>query len=321
MLWAIATLLLASVPLASGQGTVTVNNAPPTISASSIYDGTHTTNVTNTMIDPAVNGIGEEYQVTVTIGDNNTLYDIKNVTVYVYDDNHVTGHPFVNGTYSKVGSYGFAWVNASGVPSWRELTALGWSGTLSQLESAKSSSPDLSQSSGNWVFEFRMNEVSRRTVNENGWKVQIYVYDGSDAKAADNTLHFGINWYHKDAIFTAVTWRDATLGVANQSADELYTYSITSNAPFKIQIRSLSAALTGTHGQTPFDIGNVTINNDGDMGQCKIAHLSTYWQDFDSNDLGYAKTNDSHWYITIPSVLRDDTYTFNFESTVVMVDP
>jgi len=321
MLWAIVTLLLASVPLASGQGTVHVNNVPPTISAPSIYDDTHANNVDNTMIDPASGGTVEEYEVTATIGDDNTLYDIKNVTAYVYDDNAVTSHGFTNGTYNEVGSYGFAWVNASGVFSWKELTAGGWSESLTQLDSPDSSRPaDLSQSLGDWVFEFKMNKVSRRTATADGWKVQIYVYDDSDAKAADNTLHFGINFYHEETVVTAVTWSGATLGIANQTANvNPYTYTVTANAPFKIQIKSYDAKLTGTHGHTPFDIGNVTIDNDGTVGgECNVAHLSTSWQDFDINSLGSAKTNGSYWFITIPTVTQDDTYTFNFASQVLI---
>ena len=320
VLCAIATLLLASVPLASGQGTVHVNNVPPTISASSIYDDTHTTNVDNTMIDPASGGTVKEYEVTITIGDDNTLYDIKNVTVYVYDDNAVTGHGFTNGTYNEVGSYGFAWVNATGSISWKELTAGGWSGTLGQLDSPHCSYPDLTGSSGDWVFEFAMSKVSRRTATAGGWKVQIYVYDDADAEAADNTLQFGINFYHEETVVSAVTWSAATLGGVNQTANaNPYAFTVTANAPFKIQIKSLVAQLTGTHGQTPFDIGNVTIDNDDNVvGECNMAHLSTSWQDFDINTLGTAKTNGSYWFITIPSVTRDDTYTFNFASQVLI---
>ena len=266
----------------------------------------------------------KEYAVTITIGDNNTLYAIKNVTVYVYDNNAITGHGFTNGTYNEFGSYGFAWVNASGVASWKELAGGGWSDTLKQLDSPpKSSYPDLSQPSGQWFFEFNMTKVSRRTATEYGWKVQIYVYDGSDEKATDNTLHFGINFYHEETVVSAVTWNGATLGVANQTANTNPSlYTVTANAPFKIQITSYDAQLTGTHGQTPFNIGNVAIDNDNNVTDgCKIAHLSTSYKDFDNNTLGNSKTNGSYWFITIPSVLRDDTYTFNFASQVVMVDP
>lgn len=319
MLCTIATLLLASMPLVSGQGTVHVNNVPPTISAPSIYDEGHVHDVNNTMIDPASGGAVKEYQVTATIGDDNTLYDIKNVTVYVYDDNAVTGHGFVNGTYNEVGSYGFAWVNATGVVSWKELHAGGvWNGTYRQFDLADSTYPlDLSQSSGNWVFEFSMNKVSRRTATAGGWKVQIYVCDGSDAKAVDSTLQFGVNFYHEETVVTAVTWSGATLGRVNQTADgnhlNLYNCTVTANAPFRIKIRSLMTQLTGTHGQTPFDVTNVAIDTDDDHGFMKTVHLSTSWQDFDTNvPAGSNIPKESYWFITIPSVTRDDIYTFNF---------
>lgn len=323
VLFTIATLLLSCGPggiAPAAADDVHVPNVAPTITSPTIYDDTHETNVHNAMINPASAGTVEQYEVTATIGDANTLNDILNVTVYVYDDNAVTAHGFTNGTYAEVGSYGFAWVNASGSDAWKELTAGGWSESLAQLDSSHSSHPTLTGSSGDWVVEFSMNKVSRRTATAAGWKVQVYVFDDNSAKASDNTLWFGINFYSETTVSPTVHWASVTLGGANQTADSNpYAYTVTANAPFKIQIKSLVAQLTGTKGQTPFDVSNLAIDDDGTVSEeCNLSHLSTGWQDFDTNDLGSSKTNGSYWFITIPSVIRDDTYTFSFSSQVII---
>jgi len=319
MLCTIAIILLASVlgsvPPATGDGEVHIPNVAPTVIAASIYDDTHTTDVNNTMIDPASGGAVEEYEVTATIGDDNTLSDVKNVTVYLYDP----GNGYTNGTYDQVGSYGFAWVNATGSISWKELTAGGWSGTLGQLDSPHCSYPDLTGSSGDWVFEFAMSKVSRRTATADGWKVQVWVYDEDEARASNQVLQFGINFYYEVMTVNAVTWTSVTLGGANQTADlNPYEFTVTANAPFKIQIKSLVSQLTGTLGQTPFAVSNIAIDNDAVVGDAKIAHLSTSWQDFESNAAGSNVSKNSYWFITIPTVVRDDTYTFGFASQVVI---
>jgi hypothetical protein len=322
LLLIVMTLLLSPILSANaGTGTASVGNVAPTITSDSIYDDTHTTNVNNTMVNPAAGGNVEEYEVTATIGDDNTLNDIANVTVYVYDDNAITGHGFTKGTYNEVGSYGFAWVNSSGTISWKELNATGWSTTLTQLDSAACSYPTLTGSSGDWVFEFKMNKVSRRTATSAGWKVEVQVYDDDGASASKQDLQFGANFYHEEIVVSSVTWTSLSLGSNNNTANSNpYTFTVTANAPFKIQIKSIDSQLTGqTYGQTPINVGNVTIDDDSDpITDCIIPHLTTGWHDLGTNSLGSSKTNDCYWFLSIPSIVRDDTYSFDFSSQVII---
>lgn len=125
---------------ASGQ--VDVGNVDPSIVSDGFYAQNGVTSKNNTMIDPAVAGVEEAYQVKTTIRDDNTLNDIVNITIYVYDD--VIAHGYTKGTYDAVGSYGFQWDSGT----WKELTASGWSATLTQLVSANCSAPVLTGSQG-----------------------------------------------------------------------------------------------------------------------------------------------------------------------------
>jgi len=150
-----------------------------------------------------------------------------------------------------------------------------------------------------------MNKVSRRTPTSEGWKIEVQVYDDDSASDTKQDLQLGINFYHEETMVTTVTWTSLTLGTANQTADSpYYTYTVTANAPFKIQIKSLDSQLIGqTFGQTPIDISYVTIDKDDVLTACVILHLSTSWQDFDTNAVGYDKTNNSYWFLSLPSVV------------------
>ncbi|RLC85998.1 MAG: hypothetical protein DRJ03_10095 [Chloroflexi bacterium] len=170
--------LLMPIPKASAaeqslSGTLNVGVAAPTVQALELYDTSWTA---VTAMDPYT-----EYWLNITVYHPNTLMAIINITVYIYDNTTTTWDGADDVHYHAT----YVWDNTT-----KEWSLVGPTGTLWSVDTADSSYPDQSQTSGTWTLAFVPSKVAHASTN---WVINATAWgsgDLSDDLSITKTMNF-----------------------------------------------------------------------------------------------------------------------------------
>jgi hypothetical protein len=282
----------------TSSGTATVGNAAPTVSSLGLWTvAPADANNTNLNVDT-------EYWANCTIGDNNQLYDIKNVTYYLWEDNEVN----VDSADSNVNHYTFAYLNATDA-----FDEIGPDGAgNSHLVSANCSDPtDHSATSGEYKLAFKLHKTANYTASIS-WKVNITVYDGADATANAQSLVFGVNAYYELTVDDASHgWTSVAAGsndnLIDSPGDGKIDVTCTTNNQFKLQAKG-SGDLT--KGSDTIGLGNVTIHKDTLGSSISLTMSYADIGGITSETRGESQAKSFKLWIDIPSGTPSGAYTY-----------
>jgi len=280
----------------SGTGTVTVGNVPPTLNSMGIYTIGGSSNLSD--VNPWVS-----YVFQVTASDENQLKDIRNVTITLSSSSGQVGH------FDKTGSYGFQFDNTTGNNLWKELTAGGWSQTLTYLDSA--STYPTGSTIGTWKFVLKLYKTAHY---EATWTMKGKVTDSAQ-QTATKSNGFGVNKYLGFTAPTSVSWPATNPGTNNRTADSMpANVIITANYVVKVQVKG-----DGDLQKSPPD-GSIPLNcvYVGKTGLTDGVKLTTSYQDLYTSLSSPDNTPyPTYWFLTVPLGTPQGAYSFNFYFEVI----
>lgn len=205
----------------SAAGTVTVGNANPTIESVKYVDSAYSV-VTN--FDPDNTNI---WGINVTVGDANTLADLKNVTFYFFDD---SVHSSDWSTASPTG-------NDLITASWVESTDV-WSinqGSFTEWTLQTPQDPGTASSLTTYDFTFRF-DMSRATFAETDFNATVRVYDDVDAvntTAASSFVQVN-NYFELAWSVSTFAWGSVTASSTNNTMLANRTISFFANTQWEL---------------------------------------------------------------------------------------
>jgi hypothetical protein len=278
----------------TGTGTVIVGNVAPSVTSMGLYEEGGSSNLT--AMDPDV-----QYEVRVTVSDNNLVQDATNVTVTLVASG---GTQFL---FDETASYGFQFDNSSGTPVWRELTGSGWSTSYTYLNATASTAPT-GTTEGTCVFVLHLYKTAHRetTWTMNGSARDVGGLSGSKAN------QFGVNSYVSFTIPSAVSWGTLEPGATNATAGSMpANIQVTSNYEVAIQIRGSGDLTNGDGGSIP--LANVYVGQTSDPGNNDgIALGQTYKDMYTSITSADGTSYPTYWYISVPAQTQAGTYSFTY---------
>jgi len=235
---ALVMALMPTVALAAEDtagGSFTATGVTPTVTAIALWD-TEATPAEATAMDPQV-----EYNVKVTVQDDNTLDDLDTLTVTIFYD--------ANGTYDAgdvpvAGNVNTAailtWTNAT--PDTWEIDAVSGGGSWS-IVSGSCVTPDLGNSSDTFEFHFIPGAVATETDATSRWHIYAEADDGTGTgdNHQDNRT---MNWYGQVTISEAtIAFGAVALGVVDDQSPNFVLTNI-ANGDYKLNLKA-DATWTG----------------------------------------------------------------------------
>lgn len=306
---------LAVPPASSGTGSAVVGNPTPTITSRTISDTVDGGNQTSART------VNTYYFFWFAVSDDNTLNDIKNITITLYDTSGTSG------IFDKEHSYGFSWQNASGSIDWYELTALGWDNDpLTYLNDTDSVQPTLSSDSGTWKFNAAMAKVASN-VGSPAWTFKAEVIDSADQSVSTTggAVWFDFSYYEEYTLHgSAVSWTSLNPGATNSTAttpgdgDNHVTITAINHASH-IQVEGDGALARTGGGGTSFPLANVYVGQTGSAvtndGKKLTTEFQTLWSAIDAGLESTEKA--AYYFITVPDPCISGTYTFTWTVQIV----
>jgi len=256
---ALVMALMPTVALAAEDtagGTFTLGNAAPESVTVALWD-TAGTPAAATAMDPQV-----EFNVKVTVTDDNYLDDLSTITVTIYWD--------ADGTYSTGTRPGAGNVNNAAILTWTNLATDTWeidavsgAGSWSIVSGNCAVPGDLTTlTTGTFEFHFIPGAVATETTGAEEWHIYAVAEDKdaatSDGYQEDRTM----NWYGELAISEAtIAFGSVTLGVVDEPSPNFVLTNI-ANGDYKL---NLKASATWIGDATAFEITlDTTDENPGD---------------------------------------------------------
>lgn len=248
MVWAIMPIVSAASE-GSSEGTATILSATPAITSPELWNEAEDTDKNSS--DLTVN---TEYHLNFTIGDSNTLADLKNITIRIWHSSEATE----NDTDAQIDHYSVTWVEST--DTWACLP----SGYIDDTDCE-----DPGTASGLTSFEFRcafdLSKVANHTTTgSDTWKISIFVWDDSDNADSEKTLMFDVTFYAEISITdTTHAWSNLVPGYTNNVTDGDGDIDITviSNANYDVEAQGNQSALINQYADE-IQIGNITLHKD-----------------------------------------------------------
>ena len=248
----VPTMALAANDSAGGSFT-TENNIPEDV-AVVLYDTVEEGEVATAM-DPQV-----EYNVKVTVTDDNTMDDLNTVTVTIYWDEDGT---YSIGTMPVEGNVNTAsiltWTNA-GTDTW-EIDTTSGGGSWSIVSGSCEVPVDMGASTGTFEFHFIPGAVATETAGSDEWHIYAVADDGTgtDDGYQENLT---MNWYGAVAIsLDTIAFGSVALGVVDDPSPNFVLTNI-ANGDYKL---NLMAGATWTGDSTSWELSLDTVDeNPGD---------------------------------------------------------
>lgn len=228
----LTSFLMMSVPIMvfaqdsdSATGTVTVGNSAPTATSVEYVSSTYSI---VTAYDPDNTAV---WGVNFTLTDANTLSDIDNVTVYLYDDS------VHSGDYSSVSPNGYDLITLN----WVESTDTWVLDDGAFTEWTESTSVDPGTAYAGTTFEFTARfDISRGAYADTDWRATVIVYD--DQMATDTTSAAGTVTMN---VYLAISWSSSTFAYgsvtalsANNTMVANRTLTIYANAQWELRFQA-----------------------------------------------------------------------------------
>lgn len=251
----IATLLmfmLTSTVLAASEdyseGSATVTSAVPTLSSIELWNQAEDTNVNATALV-----VNTEYHLNFTVSDANSMADLKNITIRVWNTDYTTE----NGSNTERNHYSYTWVEST--DTWTSYP----SGFINAAACA-----DPGTGGGGSSYEFRLafdtSKVANYTATNTKWQASIFVWDDSDNADNDKTVKFGVASYFEISITdTTHSWSSLTPNTNDNAldGDGDIDFTVIANTFWKAQAKSNASVLISELSDT-INIGNITIHKD-----------------------------------------------------------
>jgi len=279
-------------------GTVTVANVAPTISAPT-FQTTAAVNVNGTQIT-----VNTWYDVSATIGDDNSLADISYVNFTFY---HWTVDP-ATAAVAIANHYYFLYDAATDT----------WSSNPSgYIDTAACVDPtDLTVASGTYKARIKLHKVANYTTatGTDWWTIRIRAVDDDGASATNTALKFGVSYYSEItldvATFSYGTVNPGTTGnpITTPAAGYL-TATVLANWQYNFQMKGDADLVGATYGDT-IPLSNVKPNVDAGSTIALTTTYQTYLASQAATWSGTAATHKIYAPIDIPSATRDDTYDY-----------
>jgi hypothetical protein len=160
----------------TGTGRITAANSPPKIIALSIGNRNSTAVNVDTM-----------YLWRVMVGDNNSIADLVNVTIYLHMSDVKPG------LFDEQRSYAFRWLKGD---LWQELDSVGWTYVGTYLNHTESDHTPISTKvgGGEWDFAITLPKLALFSESSHGWLFEADAHDNAGASDV-RLMSFGVNLY------------------------------------------------------------------------------------------------------------------------------
>jgi len=257
-------LLIPTTVFAGDEGTssgsFTLSNIGPEVTAVALWD-TAVTPAAATAMDPQV-----EFNVKVTVTDNNTLDDLSTITVTIFYD---AGGAYLVGDVPVAGHTQTAailtWTNLA-IDTW-EIDANSGAGTWSIVSANCALPADLTAvSSGTFEFHFIPGKVATETITPDKWHIYAEADDGTIDTHALAQEGRTMDWYGEiTAVSANVGFGTVALGSAETPSTAVSATYI-ANGAYDEQVKA-SSPWTG--GTTP--VTALTLNITGNPGEAQFS--------------------------------------------------
>lgn len=272
-----ATILLLSMlfvapTLAASEGdsdgTITVTSATPAISSVELWNEAEDTDKNNTALT-----VNLEYHLNFTVSDSNTMADLHNVTIWMWNSGGGTSKGDSN---AERNHYTYTWTESTDT----------WASSPSGFHDAadcKDPGTGGSETSYEFTLAYDLSKVgnySNGGAPYDGWSINITAYDDSANEGSDTTGQFGIASY-LDLTVTDSTHTFSGAPNSNDNAvsaggDAKIDVSIITNYEFDVQVKSMNATVNSTGTPTDyFNIGNIT-HYGSDVAGSSVALTTSY---------------------------------------------
>jgi len=258
------TLLLAgAIPLAfsDSSGTAEVLDATPALAGLYLRNAAETVDKAGTAIS-----IDTEYHIKFTIEDDNSLANLNNVTIIVWNNDTTTE----NGANAETNHYTITWVESTDT----------WTSTPSGFVITDNCvDPGTGATGTSYVFTcaFDLSKVASHTTSNTAWQIKITVWDDQGASASDSTLQFGVAFYSEISITdTTHSWTGLVPGDIDKTVDGDgdIDFAVIANSNWDAQAKSNASNLVS--GSNTIGIENLSIHKDT-LGSAVA--LTTSWAD------------------------------------------
>jgi len=282
-------LLSMQLSLAAITATATVSNTAPSISNIWI---TETTGTPVSSLDPAT-----EYYIIVNVTDSNSLKDIENITLTLYNNS-------LNSPDSTRYHYTFKFDNDT-----LSFSEIGPGNT--HLITADCSYPTLTNVYGNYTFAIRLNE----TAIPSTWVLWVNVTDSAGNKVSKNVT-FSVNEYISASLDDSSLTFSGSPGTNDVPASENPTVvTVKSNVNFSIQVKGSGDFVGSTDSSFTIPLSYLTFDDDSTPSESTETGLAekscdTVYQILYSNvGYGYNVAKNIYWFLDIPNGILAQEYT------------
>lgn len=230
------------------EGTAQVTSAIPSITSPELWDSAETTNKNNTALT-----VNTEYHANFTISDANTMADLKNVTIRVWETTYSTE----NASDSEREHYTFTWTESTDT----------WASTPSGfVVSANCKDPGTggTETSFEFTLAFDLSKVANYTASTTDWQISIFVWDDADNGGSEKTLRHGVAFYSEISITdTTHQWSGLLPGDTDKTVDGDgdIDFTVIANANWDAQAKGNASVLISENADE-IGIGNITIHKD-----------------------------------------------------------
>lgn len=292
----------------NSEGSAEVSSAVPTITSPKLYDDGNNKN--NTAVS-----VNTELHHNFTISDSNTLADLHNVTVIIYDS---TGSTW-DDSDAEIDHYTFTWVEST--DTW---SCVGPSAGF--INTGNCIDPGTGSSSTSFEFQlaFDLSKCATYRSDTTVWIANVTVWDDSANTDTDTTICFGVASYKEMvSIDGSHSWAGLVPGTNDNDiddpADHKIDITVLSNSQYKIQAKANQSALIS--GSDEIGIGNVTIYGSDTVGSS--VSLTTNYADVGGLTSQSATTQEASpaahelWlWIDVPNGTPAGTYTYQLNAQV-----
>jgi hypothetical protein len=249
----LSTSVANALTTGTSGGTATVGAATPTITSISLKDSADSVDENGQQLI-----VWTEYHYACTVGDNNGLYSLLNITFVLFESTYST----LGGADHNQTHYTFEYLNSSDAYS-----EVGPGPSNTHLVSANCVKPTRSGTSSAIKLAFKLEKTANYTATAT-WKVNCTVYAEATGanNANDQSITFGVNAYYEITVvdathgWTGLSAGDNNVLITSPAAGYITTLCTSNHYHYKLQAQSEAANLVS--GGNTIPIGDVTIHHD-----------------------------------------------------------
>jgi len=244
------------------EGTVTVSSAVPSL------DNIQLTDLASADKNDTALNVNQEYWLIWNVTDANTMEELDNCTVYIYDDR--SANP--GDSDAEREHFTYTWVESTDT----------WACPVGASFLVGANCTDPGTDGTETEYEFRLAFILSKVANySNGgspydWKAQINVYDDAANSDTEDQIQHGVASYFEISITdTTHSFGSLAPGTSdNEVQSEPIDFTVIANTQWKAQVQSNASTLIDGSGHN-FNIGNITVYGSDTVGS-SVALTTTY---------------------------------------------